>query len=99
MKAFTKVPRFAKSFYFLFGTFFVIWMLFVDSNDIVSQIRLRAKLNNLENQKEFYIEKKVEVLKNKEELTTNQELLEKFAREKYLMKKPSEDLFVIVTED
>lgn len=74
-------------------------MLFVDSNDIVSQIRLRAKLNNLENQKEFYIEKKVEVLKNKEELTTNQELLEKFAREKYLMKKPSEDLFVIVTED
>lgn len=74
-------------------------MLFVDSNDIVTQIRLKSKLNNLENQKEYYIEKKVEVLKNKEELTTNQELLEKFAREKYLMKKPSEDLFVIVTED
>jgi len=78
MKAFTKVPRFAKSFYFLFGTFFVIWMLFVDSNDIVTQIRLKSKLSNLEKQ---------------------QELLEKFAREKYLMKKPSEDLFVIVTED
>ena len=74
-------------------------MLFVDSNDIVTQIRLKSKLSNLEKQKEYYLEKKVEVLKNKEELTTNQELLEKFAREKYLMKKPSEDLFVIVTED
>ena len=88
-----------KSFYFLFGAFFVVWMLFVDSNDFVTQIRLRSKLNALEGQKEYYLEKKVEVLKNREELTTNQELLEKFAREKYLMKKSSEDLFVVVTED
>ena len=88
-----------KSFYFLFGAFFVVWMLFVDSNDFVTQIRLRSKLNALEGQKEYYLEKKVEVLKNREELTTNQELLEKFAREKYLMKKSSEDLYVVVTED
>jgi cell division protein FtsB len=88
-----------KSFYFLFGAFFVVWMLFVDSNDFVTQVKLHSKLNALENQKEYYLEKKVEVLKNREELTTNQELLEKFAREKYLMKKGSEDLYVIVTEN
>lgn len=98
MKAFTKVPKFMKNFYFLFGAFFLIWMLFVDSNDFISQIKLATKLGTLQEQKEYYIEKKVEVLKNKEELTTNQELLEKFAREKYLMKKPSEDLFVIVKD-
>ena len=74
-------------------------MLFVDSNDFTTQVKLHSKLNSLENQKEYYLEKKVEVLKNREELTTNQELLEKFAREKYLMKKSSEDLFVVVTED
>jgi cell division protein FtsB len=74
-------------------------MLFVDSNDIVTQVRLHNKLNALENEKEFYQEKKVEVVKNREELTTNQELLEKFAREKYLMKRKSEELFVIVTEN
>lgn len=88
-----------KSFYFLFGAFFVIWMLFVDSNDFTTQVKLHSKLNSLENQKEYYLEKKVEVLKNREELTTNQELLEKFAREKYLMKKSSEDLYVVVTEN
>lgn len=99
MKAFTKIPRFVKSFYFIIGAVFLIWMLFIDSNDIVSQVRLKSKLSSLEKQKEYYLEKKEEVLKNKEELTTNLDLLEKFAREKYLMKKPSEDLFVIVVED
>lgn len=88
-----------KSFYFLFGAFFVVWMLFVDSNDFTTQVKLHSKLNSLEKQKEYYLEKKVEVLKNREELTTNQELLEKFAREKYLMKKSSEDLYVVVTEN
>lgn len=74
-------------------------MLFVDSNDFSSQIKMTQKLIGLEAQKDFYIEKKVQVLKDKEELSTNKELLEKFARENYLMKKPSEDLYIIVTED
>ena len=74
-------------------------MLFVDSHDVVSQIRMTRKLNDLQSQKEYYLEKKVEVLKDREELSTNQELLEKFARENYMMKKKSEDLYVIVTED
>lgn len=88
-----------KSFYVLFGSFFLIWMVFVDSNDIGSQIKLTQKLNGLKSQKEHYKAKKVEVLKDREELNTNKELLEKFARENYLMKKKSEDLYVIVSED
>ncbi len=96
MKPFTKLPRFVKNYYFLFGLFFVIWMSFVDTNDFLTQMRLTQKLNNLKNQKEYYKEKKVEVIKNREELTTNKELLEKFARENYLMKRPSEDLYVVV---
>ena len=83
----------------LFGCFFLVWMLFVDSNDIVSQVKLTQKLNGLKAQKAYYKSKKVEVLKNREGLNTNKELLEKFARENYLMKKPSEDLYIVVTED
>ena len=96
MKPFTKLPKFLKNYYFVFGLFFLVWMLFIDSNDFMTQINLTRKLNNLKGQKEFYIDKKVEVIKNREELTTNSELLEKFARENYLMKKPSEDLYVVV---
>lgn len=99
MNPFTKIPKFFKNYYFLLGTFFLVWMLFVDSNGFISQIQITKKLNGLKAQKSYYIEKKEQVLKDREELFTNKALLEKFARENYLMKKPSEDLYVVVTED
>jgi cell division protein DivIC len=74
-------------------------MAFIDSNGIVSQYRLTAKLNTLKSQKAYYIQKKEQVLIDREELQSNQRLLEKYARERYLMKKPSEDLYVIVTDN
>lgn len=74
-------------------------MAFVDSNGFSSQYQLTKKLNDLESEKEYYLAKKSQVLQDRQELTTNKELLEKFARERYLMKKSSEDLYVIVTED
>jgi len=59
---------------------------------------MTTKLGSLENEKEFYKEKIIEVEKDRDELMTNKELLEKFAREKYLMKKETEDIFVIEEE-
>jgi cell division protein FtsB len=70
-------------------------MIFLDSNDLISRYRLGAKLRALENEKEYYQEKISEVEKDRQELMTDKELLEKFAREKYLMKKPTEDVFII----
>ena len=60
---------------------------------------MSSKLRSLEREKGFYQEKISEVEKDRTELMTNKELLEKFAREKYLMKKESEDLFIIQEED
>lgn len=93
-----KYLKYSKNFYVVFTLFFVVWMVFVDSNDIVSQFKLRAKLNDLEKQKEFYIEKKSKIQEDREELMSNYELLEKFARERYLMKRKSEDLYVVEEE-
>jgi cell division protein FtsB len=73
-------------------------MLFVDSNDVFSQLKLRKKVATLEQEKEYYLEKIEEVKKDREELLSNQELLEKFAREKYLMKKKTEDIYLVVEE-
>ena len=58
-----------------------------------------AKLRELESEKEYYLEKIEEVKKDQAELMGNSELLEKYAREKYLMKKESEDIFVIEEKD
>jgi cell division protein FtsB len=71
-------------------------MVFIDSNSLIIHLRLTKKLWDLEEQKEFYQEKKQQIKAEREELMSNAELLEKFARERYLMKKPTEDLYVVV---
>lgn len=98
MRIFPKLPRFIKNVYFIFTACFLLWMVFLDSNDIRTQLRLTQRLNELEQEKEFYEKKIEEVKKDRKELMSNDELLEKFAREKYLMKKPSEDVYVITNQ-
>ena len=93
-----KLPKLTKNFYLIVGMLFLLWMLFLDSNDLYTQYKLKRQLHNLENEKDFYQQKIEEVKQEREQLLTDSEALEKFAREKYLMKKESEDLYVIVEE-
>jgi cell division protein FtsB len=84
--------------YFLVSASFVVWMLFFDRNDLLSQYEYRTQLNKFEDEKEFYISEIEKVKTDLDELSTNRERLEKFAREKYLMKKENEDVYVIIHE-
>ena len=99
MKILKKVPPILKNFYVVSLIIFVIWMTFFDSNDWINRFRMSYKLRTLKNEMKYYEEKIKEVEKDKKELMGNDELLEKFAREKYLMKKPGEDIFVIEKKD
>jgi cell division protein DivIC len=92
---FRKLPPLFRNFYAVTSLSFLMWMIFLDSNDLISRFRMGSKLRSLEDEKAYYQEKISEVEKDRQELTTNKELLEKFAREKYLMKKPAEDIFII----
>ncbi len=96
---FSKLPPFTKNFFFIATVFILFWMLFIDSNDLISQYQLRRKLSNLEKEKDYYIEKIEEVKKDREQLFSDMDKLEKYAREKYLMKKENEDVYVIVEEE
>jgi len=91
-----KLLKYSRNFYVLASLFFVFWMVFIDSSNVVNHFRLSQKLSQLEDQKEFYLEKKDTINAEREDLLSNPKLLEKFARERYLMKKPTEDLYVIV---
>jgi cell division protein FtsB len=71
-------------------------MIFIDSNSLIIHYRLTKKLWDLEEQKEYYQDKRTQIKAEREELLSNAELLEKFARERYLMKKPTEDLYVVI---
>lgn len=94
-----RIPKLFRSFYFITTFLFLIWMLFFDSNDFITQYQMSKKLSDLEEQKQHYLEKMEEVKQDRKELMGNSELLEKFAREKYLMKRPNEDLFIIVPKE
>lgn len=78
--------------------FFLLWMIFFDQNNMIEQYKLRAQLQDLKNEKQYYLEEMAKAQQEYDELFTNQESLEKFAREKYLMKRDNEDIFVIVPE-
>ncbi len=87
-----------RSFYVLFAAFFVLWMAFFDGNNVYEQYLSHKKIKDLEQEKEFY-NKGIEVLKKDvKELSTSTELFEKFAREKYMMKKPNEDVYILEKE-
>ncbi len=94
-----KLPPALKNFYSVTAILFLLWMIFLDSNDLISRFKMSSKRSSLDKEKEFYQQKIADVEKDRSELLTNKELLEKFAREKYLMKKESEDLFIIQDKD
>ncbi|MFM7850771.1 MAG: FtsB family cell division protein [Flammeovirgaceae bacterium] len=94
-----RLPPIFRNFYWVAGLSFLVWMLFLDSNDLISRFKLGSKLRTLEKEKQYYQAKIKEVEEDRKELMTNKELLEKFAREKYLMKKETEDIFIIQEED
>ncbi len=96
---FNKLPRFTRNFYFLGGVIFLIWMLFFDANDFYSQYQLRKKLRDLESQRDYYLEEIEKVKKDREALLNDKSQLERFAREKYYMKKEGEEVFIVVEEE
>jgi cell division protein DivIC len=92
-----KIPAFFRNKYILTILFFLIWLLLLDSNNLISRYKEIRELKKLKSEREYYL-KKVEIDKKKlRELKTDDENLEKFAREQYHMIKPDEDLYIILT--
>lgn len=85
--------------YFLAIAFFVVWMIFFDKNDILSQYDYHAQANKLQTEKDFYTQEIKVINKDLKELDSDLTTAEKYAREKYFMKKENEDVFVIIKKD
>ena len=84
--------------YFISVVAVIVWVAFFDKDDLLSQYQLRHKLHQLRTERNYY-QTEIEKSKNDmNELRTNPANLEKFAREKYQMKKDNEEIFVIVKD-
>ncbi len=91
------MPAWMKNRYIITLIIFLIWVILIDPNNLISRVRDLRTRNRLVREKEFYMGRIEEDRRKLDELRTSNENLEKFAREQYLMKKPDEDLFIIVT--
>ncbi|WP_266368806.1 FtsB family cell division protein [Tellurirhabdus rosea] len=87
-----------KNFYVATGLGLLVWMFFLDSNDIISQIRNARKLSDLEDDRAYLKEEITSVQKKRKEVFGSARSKEKFARENYLMRKPGETVYVLMNE-
>jgi cell division protein DivIC len=95
MRLLNDIPSWLKNKYFISLAIFAAILLFFDKNDFFSQNDRRRELRELQQSKQYYTSQIAAERKELEQLKTNPATLEKYAREKYLMKRDNEDLFVI----
>ena len=92
-----RIPSVIRNKYILTILLFLIWIILLDSNNLITRFREMRELRKLRIDREYYVNK-IEVDSRKlRELKTDNNNLEKFAREQYRMKKPDEDLYIIMT--
>jgi cell division protein FtsB len=95
-KKFNKLLHLIRNKYFLSFLAFVIWIAIFDQHNLLDRIKTHRHLIQLRKDTLFY-HNKIKANHNLiRELKTNDQNLEKFAREQYLMKAPDEDIFVIL---
>lgn len=87
-----------KNKYTLSIILFFAWIFFFDQDNLIDRISNLKQLHQLEKDQIYYLQKINEDSERLEELKSNSANLEKFAREKYLMKKPNEDIFIVVED-
>ena len=93
------IPKPIKNKYILTLVFFAFWIVFIDDYNLIKQYQLQKDVEKLENQKAYYLS---EIEKDSTELyhlRNTKEEQERFAREKFLMKKDNEDVFIIRTKN
>lgn len=88
------LSRFSNKYFISLSAFLAI-MFFFDKNDLLTQAERRRELRDLRESKAWYSSQIATETNELEGLKNNPATLEKYAREKYLMKKDNEDLFLV----
>ncbi len=93
------IMRGLRNKYLMAVLIFLVWLLIFDNNSLIDRVKYLRTLHGMEEEKQYYLERIEEDSRRLNELKTDRDNLEKFAREQYFMKKENEDVFVIVEEE
>lgn len=78
--------------YLLTGICFVVWVMFFDKHNIFTQQKIKHSVEKLEKEKENYQAMLEDAIQERKDVEINKE---KLAREKYLMHRENEEVFII----
>jgi cell division protein FtsB len=92
-----KIPVIIRNKYLYTILVFLVWILLFDSNNLIARYKDMRNLHKLKIDREYYMNRIESDRQKRHELKTDNHNLEKFAREQYKMKKPDEDLYIILT--
>ncbi len=81
--------------YFVVGFIFLVWICFLDTNNVGQMIRARVTLRRQQRQIEFYKREISNMDRKLQQLRSERDSLEKFAREEYYYHQDGEDVYVI----
>ena len=95
MSLLSRIPAVLKNKYLLATVLFMVFIVFFDDRDLISNFRHTAELRDLEKSKTHYEQEIAKTKQELKQLRTDAALLEKYARERYLMKRDNEDLFLV----
>ena len=93
---FDRIPSVFKNKYLVAGVIFLVVMLFFNPITLVSQYNMRKELNGLKKELQFYRDEAQKDSIELSRLLGDSLELEKLGREKYMMKRDSEDIYIIV---
>lgn len=85
--------------YFITIVAFTVIIVFLDENSMIRRLEYKHEIMQLKEEIEKYRTDYEENTQRLNEITTNPNAIEQIAREKYLMKKPNEDIFVFEEEE
>jgi len=94
-----KLGKIFRNKYITATLLFILWISFFDQTSIIYDIHLTQKEKQMKAQKIYYQKQTQMATEQLKELQTNPANLEKFAREKYFMKKTNEDVYVFVDQN
>ena len=96
MKLFQHIPSWLKNKYLLTLLVFTVWLLFFDDRDVITtHFKHRNELKQLQQSRDYYLQQIETTQKELDNLKSNPAMMEKYAREKYWMKKDNENLFIL----
>ena len=90
-----KLPKPLKNKYLILFLLFILWVVFIDDYNLINQSKIKNTVDDLKSQKEFYISEIKSDSTELYKLQNDPAEQERFAREKFLMKKENEDIFII----